>query len=277
MKVRVLGVGFVLMTACGDNRAAAIDASVDAGPEGCGCSTFERCVEGMCMPSPTLAFEVADRQQYSSLSVQACFRPVPPTTPQPNIITETTDGPCHIKIEGPGTPPVKNFQPGDAGELSVDLPGLGMFTLTPLLDIDGCWWIESSPEGSFQPGSRVTFMATGGADVPAFSQQLEPPAPVDFTAATPTPGQPHALTWTAAPATSLTYQIIVSQVQQTTWVTCTLVDNGAYTLPASVTSYLPNGGIATQAMWRRRDVHLEPAGTRLPVDLRLEAIDRPRK
>ncbi|HVK87604.1 MAG TPA: hypothetical protein VM513_25980 [Kofleriaceae bacterium] len=270
--MRNLGCGLVIAiaAACGGGDDGPGGGGSDGGT--CACDFGERCVQNVCTPVRYLALNVSETTTTNGVGAAAtgCFYRVAATDPL--VISETEDGLCTITVLQQGTTQ-SITEARDGGQLRIEGTSAGTLSLAPTPSTAGCYSSMTAAADLFADGATIRFVGTGGVDLPAFSEEVEAPSTIQFTAGTPVAGQPHALTWSGAPAGRVNYSLISIGVQPTTYVFCQLPDTGSFTLPASTTSRLPAGATFYQGMGRYNRVHLEPAGTDAVIDLTVTTYD----
>ncbi|HVK87603.1 MAG TPA: hypothetical protein VM513_25975 [Kofleriaceae bacterium] len=261
--MRTLGCVLVIAiaSACGGD---------DGGGGGaCPCDFGQRCVENVCTLAPQLLVDVNESSGTAAgASAFGCFYAAPTTDAR--LVSLTEDGPCTITVYQQAPSAVTEVR--DLGQLQVEGTLAGTLPLAPTPTPAGCYSTMSTGD-LFAEGAQIRFVGTGGSDLPAFSEEIEAPSTIELTAATPVPGQPHALTWTGAPATHLRYHLSNTTAQGITFVSCQLPDTGAFTLPASTTSWLSSDAPFYQSISRYNHVHLEPPGVDAVINLTVTTFD----
>jgi len=263
--VRNLGGAFVIAI------AAACGGDDGGGGGACPCDFGQRCVENVCTLAPQLLVDVNESSVTSGANASAfgCFYAAPTT--DPHLVSVTEDGPCTIRVYQQGPSALTEVR--DIGELQVEGTVAGTLPLAPTPPPTAGCYAAMSTADLFAEGARIRFVGTGGVDVPAFSEEIEAPSAIELTAGTPVPGQPHALTWTGAPATRLRYSLSNTTAAGITFVSCQLPDTGSFTLPASTTSRLSSDAPFYQSISRNNSVHLEPPGVDAVINLTVTTFD----
>lgn len=161
-------------------------------------------------------------------------------------------GPCEVRHTSEGSDILETGPSFDAGQITV-----GVSDTSYTLDYVGDTYVSNAPEEQiefFNAGDSITMTAAGGLEVDAFSMNLV--APADPTITAPVWGafdggsrdEPLPLVWTGNGGTSFVISIIPVEVfpepgvADGNAITCTVEDNGSYTVPVEALQYLPEGG-----------------------------------
>lgn len=250
----------------------------DAGSDTtCNCHVGQACdANNECVYADTLMFTIDESVYQSSdtldrtASITACtyhaseFSATPPTP-------AAEEGSCKVYTgNGAGPGSLETFQ-GDAGTVSIKTSLLGMTALATPSGENSCYYKDlGSTTDVFSAGEQITFSATGGAHIAAFSDDVAAPMAVSTSISTITRGSAIPLTWTAD-SSSTNFFILVSTQNDGgdyAYIQCTPPDNGSYTIPSALTSYLRQDSTYTALYLQRGNAALvQPTGSMVSVDL----------
>lgn len=212
-----------------------------------GCNEMQRSVGGVCTFVPVARLSLglrgddggdiyAEANELLTYSYSTYAETTPPL------------GTCAVTT-GSGTSPTENgaftLLSADLGSVSVVGPFNGTDVFQRQLDPDKPAYVSSLPVdvAPFRGGEDLVFDTTGGADFPATHLTMTMPQPILlYELPTLTPGADYAVRWTGAgdpgDTGTILLRITTETASNSVIATCAATDNGAFTVPASITAQL---------------------------------------
>jgi hypothetical protein len=253
-----------------DDDAVDDDDFTPPDPGACPCDFGRLCVLGQCQWADTFAVGLLETETPAFIaSGSGCFYT---STFLGGPLVALT-GPCEVSVLDPNNLPTR-FYSGDAGAITVTggaLDPVGFAAPAPA----ECLPNNILPTSDlFSPGQNVRFLSTGGSDVPAFDETLTAPASIVGAPGGFSIGADLTVAWNAGTSDHVEVVLAASNLSDDhEWaIRCRVADVGGFTVPASLTSYLPsnNDGV-TLTLSRTGSAHLEFPTSGVVVEAALQS------
>lgn len=259
------------------------DAQSDGGSD-CDCPAWgERCVDGVCEPVEVLTIkfkydtEASAAPTPSNLTTICARKPVRGEAIGYDTIHRGDD--CIVQDEAHPIHRTHETFALDLGTVTMSVEGGSPVEITEhdggFEFLQGCYDRAGSPD-DYSPGASVNLHISGGADFPELDVQATIPQALAPAPEDPVPGEPWEFQWEPGSSGDTVVSIYArfdhdNDPSTFRSIACSTEDDGAFTIPASLTSMLAEGQYLeyfTVDRYSTRDV--EPEGAPMAVTVEAE-------